>query len=109
MAARPRAVHGRDGTSSGPARPCGGLSMQDMAEDPLARLIASRMEEAVSNGADIPELAAYAIDAVLGECISVLELRAAQHRDDRARAVILDCADALLSVQFDGPVPALTR
>jgi hypothetical protein len=83
--------------------------LQDIIEDPLARLIASRMEEAVSYGADIPELAAMAIDAVLAECVAVLEVRAAQHRDGRARAIILDCADALLSVQFGGPVPAPAR
>jgi hypothetical protein len=58
-------------------------------------------------GADVPELAAMSIDALLAECMAVLEVRAAQHRDERARAVVLDCADALLSVQFNGP--ALTR
>jgi hypothetical protein len=76
--------------------------MQSLVEDPLARLVAGQMEEAVSHGADIPELAALTIDAVLAECVAVLEVRAAQHRDDRARAVVLDCADALLSVQFNG-------
>ena len=83
--------------------------MQDIVEDPLARLIASRMEEAIACGADVPELAAMTIDAVLAECVAVLEVRAAQHKDERARAVIQDCADALLSAQFNGPVPAPTR
>ena len=49
------------------------------------------------------------IDTVLAECVAVLEVRAAQHRDDRARSVIQDCANALLTVQFGGPVPALKR
>ena len=83
--------------------------MQDIVEDPLARLIAARMEEAIACGADIPELAALTIDAVLAECVAVLEVRAAQHRDERARSVIMDAADALLAVQFSGPVPALAR
>jgi hypothetical protein len=83
--------------------------MHDITADPLARLITSRMEEAIGNGADVPELAAMTIDAVLAECVAVLEVRAAQYRDDRARSVIQDCADALLSVQFSGPVAAPAR
>jgi hypothetical protein len=83
--------------------------LQDIVEDPLARLVAGQMEEAVSHGADIPELAALTIDAVLAECVAVLEVRAMQHRDEGARAIILDCADALLAVQFDAPVPMTAR
>jgi phosphoribosylformimino-5-aminoimidazole carboxamide ribonucleotide (ProFAR) isomerase len=83
--------------------------MQDMVEDPLARLVAGQMEQAIACGADVPELAALIIDAVLAECVAVLEVRAAQHRDERARAVIQGCADALLAAQFGGPVPTPAR
>jgi hypothetical protein len=54
-------------------------------------------------------IARGSIDAVLAECVAVLEVRAAQHRDERARSVIQDCADALLAVQFGGPVPIPAR
>jgi hypothetical protein len=37
-----------------------------------------RMEEAISCGADVPELATLTIDPIIAECVSLHELRPAQ-------------------------------
>ena len=51
--------------------------MQDITADPLVGLLEGRMDEALANGADVRELAALAIDAVLGEAVQLLEQHAA--------------------------------
>jgi hypothetical protein len=83
--------------------------MQQLLQDPLVALIEGRMHESIAAGGDVAELAAVAVDATVAECIALLEVRAAQERDSQTRAVILQCAEALLGAQFSGWAPALTR
>lgn len=83
--------------------------MNDTLADPLVWLVASRMEEAIAYGADVPELAATTIDATIAEVVSMIEVQAEQMADQRMRAIVLDMAERVLSMQFSGPVPAMTR
>jgi len=83
--------------------------MQDIFEDTLIGVIESRMHESIAAGADVTELAALAVDAVVAECVGLLQLRAAQLTDSRTQQVMLACAEMLLSAQFGGFAPAPTR
>ena len=98
--------------------------MQDITADPLVGLLEGRMDEALANGADVRELAALAIDAVLGEAVQLLEQHAAAltagmerlpaygfaFLHERAmRDGVLDAAERVLSMQFSGRVPAPAR
>jgi len=51
--------------------------MYDIIEDPLTKLLAAKMDEALASGADMRELAALAIDTILGEATQLLEQHAA--------------------------------
>src|SRR4051812_42727586 len=78
----------------------GGIGMEQILQDPLVGLIEGRLHESIAAGGDVAELAAVAVDATVAECVGLLEMRAAQAADPRVRAVILACADAILSAQF---------
>lgn len=80
--------------------------MQEMVVDALVGVIESRFHEALAHGADVRELAAHAVDVVVAECAALLEVRAMQQRDQRARAIALDCSEALLAAQFSGWAPS---
>lgn len=83
--------------------------MQDLAQDALVGVIETRFHDALAHGADVRELAAHAVDAVVAECVALLEVRAVQQRDQRRRDAMLSAAETLLAAQFSGPVPALAR
>ncbi|TDH58809.1 hypothetical protein E2C06_30540 [Dankookia rubra] len=91
--------------------------MQDLTTDPLTGLLEARMDEALANGADMRELAAIAIDTILGEATQLLEQHAAAltvgmgrlqphgfaYLHERAmRDGVLDAAERVLSMQFSG-------
>lgn len=98
--------------------------MQDLIADPLTGLLEAKMDEALANGADMRELAAIAIDTILSEATQLLEQHAAAltagmtrlppyglaYLHERAmRDGVLDAAERVLSMQFGGLVPVLTR
>lgn len=83
--------------------------MDVMTADPLVGLVEGRMHEAIAAGADVPELAAIAVDAVLTEAVAVLEVYGAALRDGAQRAAVLGAADRIMAAQFSGWVPLPAR
>lgn len=98
--------------------------MQDIVADPLAGLLEGKMHEALAAGADVAELAALAVDVVVGEAVTLLEVHAAGLTAGMGRLTpytqawlheramrdgALDCAERILSAQFGGWVPAPTK
>jgi hypothetical protein len=98
--------------------------MHDLVANPLVGLLEGRLHEAVAEGADMPELAAIAVDTVLSECVGLLEEHAASLTAGMGRLQphslawiyeralrdgCLDAVERLLSAQFGGYAPARTR
>ncbi|NOG74224.1 hypothetical protein [Roseicella sp. DB1501] len=83
--------------------------MQDLVQDALVGVIENRFHEALAHGADVRELAAHAVDAVVAECVTLLEVRAALIEDRRQRATMLSAAEALLAAQFASAIPTRRR
>jgi hypothetical protein len=98
--------------------------MQEILADPLVGLVEGRFHEALANGADVRELAAAAVDVVMGEAVQLLEQHAAGLTAGMGRLTpytqawlheramrdgALDCAERLMAAQFGGYIPAQTR
>ncbi|MDO9712369.1 hypothetical protein [Paracraurococcus lichenis] len=76
--------------------------MDATVSDPLLNIVEDRMHEAIAAGADVPELAAIAVDGVLVEVVTLLETYGAALRDPAQRDAVLGAAERIMAAQFSG-------